>query len=142
MAAEVFVRSIKDEVNRICIPSLAEDPFDCAKHEHMPGARRLVVEVDALCRSDEDESTWRSLVGQVVPLNAAQNARLGAGELLLSGSAAEAALARAQRVTQRHDEGAGAGVEQEHQVVEVQLRDRLAAGEVGDDDAAHEDPAG
>jgi hypothetical protein len=74
MAAEVFVRRVTDECGRICVPRLSEDPFDCRAHGHVPGARRLIVEVEALCRSDEDESTWRSLVGQVVPLSAAQNA--------------------------------------------------------------------
>lgn len=53
---------------------MAQHPFDCTQHDHIPGARRLIVEVVALCGSDEDESTWRSLVGQVVPLSAAQNA--------------------------------------------------------------------
>jgi hypothetical protein len=73
MAVEVFVGGVSVHVDLICVPDLAQDPHDCTKHEHVPGQRRLVVDVSAVCRSDEDEAAWRELVGQRVPLAAAPN---------------------------------------------------------------------
>jgi hypothetical protein len=74
MTLEVFVREVSVRVDRICVPEHAEDPRDCAKHGHVPGERRLVVDVSPVCRGDEDEAAWRELVGRTVPLGAAQNA--------------------------------------------------------------------
>lgn len=62
MAARVWVRSVEVEQEQICLHELAKGP-DCDQHDHVPGARRLRVELEPVLGSaTEDE--WRALIGQ------------------------------------------------------------------------------
>jgi hypothetical protein len=76
MADELYVRvrGVHVEDSQICIPGFTEDPHRCDRHSHIPGARSLRVDIDAVCGSDEDEASWRALLGQTVRLDAAPNA--------------------------------------------------------------------
>lgn len=74
MAAEAYVRGVSIDEQRICVPRISEDPDNCARHGHVPGRRRLVLDLSVMSRSDEDEEAWWALVGKMVQVTAAQNA--------------------------------------------------------------------
>lgn len=65
MSTTVWVRSVEVEQHRICVPTGGQDPGDCDKHDHVPGAKELRVGLD-VAGGSEDE--WRAMVGKIFTL--------------------------------------------------------------------------
>ncbi len=66
MTVRVFVQSVEIEQSLICLPEVGQRD-GCQHHEHVPGSRRLNVNVVPMI-SEANEAEWVRLAGQTVEL--------------------------------------------------------------------------
>lgn len=66
MPPRVWVRSVEVETEQMCVATGGQGP-SCDEHDHLPGARRLRVDLEPE-HGSATEAEWQAMVGRAFDL--------------------------------------------------------------------------